>query len=132
MVEEISDTSEIRRRLKELKEATESGYYAPVREFTLYTDANGPDAIELGLDLPDTSDTSVNMTFKLSVPKYWEKRRNLIQYMNILDLTIDTIGEIENRSLPVKRDSGEWVIDQDRLKNGDYIKGEEYIRLSDI
>lgn len=115
----ITDPAEISNQFVQIKQATESGYYAPVIEIEL--DEKG-ETFSITLDYPDAGDEE----FVLSVPQYWEDDRTLPTVLRKLDVPIDTIGELENRSVPIKRVDGAWEVDMARLNNGDYIEGSSY------
>ncbi|AGM11400.1 hypothetical protein M199_gp266 [Halogranum tailed virus 1] len=116
-----NDPAEISAELTQIKQATENGYYAPVVEMELATNGSG-ETLDITLDYPDAGDE----VFSLSVPQYWESDRTLPSVLDALDVPVEDMAQLENRSVPVKRVNGSWEVDMTRLNNGDYIEGSDY------
>lgn len=106
--------SEIGQRLRELKKHTEEGFYAPITDVSLSDDE---ETVILTLDYPGNGSTG---EYRISIPDYWESGRELVDFLNNIDIGPDSFDSITNRALPVKRVSGSWQVDNTRLQNRDY------------
>jgi len=105
---------EIGDRFRELKKQTEQGFYAEITDASM---SNDEETLILTLDYPGNGSTG---EYRVSVPTYWEQGRELVDFLNNIDVGPNTFEQITNRALPVTRVSGSWEVDTTRLQNKDY------------
>lgn len=101
----------VKSRLLDIRQQTKNGFYAKVNDVRL-----SDDTIVLTVTLPDGGTTE----HRLSIPTYWEEGRELVEFLDNIDIELDEFEEIENRALPVEREGGSWDISDSRIASGDY------------
>lgn len=117
--EKIRDIEKIIQKIEHLRQLTNSGYYAPIDDVVYIEKSDANDVVVIELDYPTQGDKG---EYRVTVPRYWEEGRELVDFLNAMDIDTSDISTLAAGAVPVKRVDGGWELDKERLKQGDYLE----------
>lgn len=114
----IRDIETIISKIQHLKQLTNSGYYAPVNDVVYIEKDDSNDVVVIELDYPTQGDKG---EYRVTVPRYWEEGRELVDFLIAMDIDAGDMNKLAEGAVPVTRVDGDWELDKERLKKGDYL-----------
>lgn len=106
------DIDSIKEQLIDVRRQTTEGFYAEIVDIEEHNET-----IILTVSLPDGGTAE----HRLSIPTYWESGRELVKFLDNINVDIDSFEQIMDRALPVERVNGSWKISDKRIESGDVL-----------